>query len=174
VSARGVDNFRPAFGFVVLGALAAACWVVANLRRNRTGLRWLAVRANERAAAAAGIDVARVKLGAFALSSALAGLAGCFLAFGTTTLSTSSFLVIGSLVALSLTYLAGIASVGGALVAGLLAQAGLITTAVDRWSGGDTGPHVFAVSGLALVVAAVAAPEGITGVVRGRLRRTAR
>ena len=55
ISAPGAENFRPAFGATVLVVLVIACVVVANLRRNRTGLRWLAVRSNERAAAAAGI-----------------------------------------------------------------------------------------------------------------------
>lgn len=171
ISAPGDANFRPAFGLVVLVVLALACLAVTNLRRNRTGLRWLAVRANERAAAAAGIDVARAKLGAFAVSSALAGLSGCFLAYGTSTLSTTSFMVIGALVALALTYLAGISSISGALLAGLLAQSGLITTVVDGWSGGGAGKYVFVVSGLSLIITAIAAPEGITGLVRARLVR---
>jgi branched-chain amino acid transport system permease protein len=169
VSARGDANFRPAFGFLVLAVLSAACVAVANLRRNRTGLRWLAVRSNERAAAAAGIDVTRTKLGAFAVSSWLAGAAGVLIAYSTTTLSTSSFMVIGALVALALTYLGGIASVGGALVAGLLAQAGLLTTLADGGTGGQTGTYVFAVSGLALIAMAVLVPDGITGAFHARV-----
>lgn len=171
ISARGDANFRPEFGFVVLAVLTLACLGVANLRRNRTGLRWLAIRANERAAAAAGIDVARGKLGAFAVSSALAGLSGCFLAYGTSTLSTTSFFVIGALVAVALTYLAGISSIGGALVAGLLAQAGLFTVVVDGGTGGGAGRYVFAISGLALIVTAITAPEGVTGLARGAMTR---
>ena len=163
ISAPGRDNFRPVFGIMVLVVVVLAGVAVANLRRNRTGLRWLAVRANERAAAAAGIDVARTKLGAFAFSSALAGLAGCAMAFATTTLSTTSFLVIGSLVALALTYVGGISSISGALVAGALAQAGIVTATADGWTGGDGGPYVFVMSGLALMVLAIVAPEGITG-----------
>lgn len=163
ISARGADNFRPAFGFVVLVVLALACLAVANLRRNRTGLRWLAVRANERAAAAAGIDVGRAKLGAFAMSSALAGQAGVFTAYANSTLSTSSFMVIGALVALALTYLAGISSIGGALLAGALAQAGLLTTVLNGWTEERAGKYVFAVSGLSLIITALTAPEGITG-----------
>ena len=54
VTGTGDANFRPAFGFTVLVVLVLCGLGVANLRRNRTGLRWLAVRANERAAAAAG------------------------------------------------------------------------------------------------------------------------
>jgi len=171
ISARGSANFRPAFGFTVLGVLTIASLVVANLRRNRTGLRWLAVRANERAAAAAGIDVARAKVGSFAVASALAGLAGVFLAYATSTLSTTSFLVVGALVALALTYLAGISSIAGALLAGLLAQAGLLTTVLDERTDGAAGSYVFAISGLALIVTAITAPEGLTGLFRGQLAR---
>ncbi|MEO6627968.1 MAG: ABC transporter permease [Aquihabitans sp.] len=173
IAAPGADNFRPAFGLIALGALAVAAVVVANLRRNRTGLRWLAVRANERAAAAAGIDVARVKLGAFALSSALAGLTGVLMGFATSTLSTSSFLVIGALVAVAMTYLAGISSISGAILAGLLAQAGLIT-ALTGGTDGSSGQYTFIISGMALVIIAVVAPEGITGVVRKQLARVGR
>ncbi len=114
IGATGTGNFRPAFGFTVLVVLVLCGLGVANLRRNRTGLRWLAVRANERAAAAAGIDVTRAKLGAFAVSSFLAGLCGVLMAYSVTTLSPTSFMVIGALVAVALTYLAGVSSIGGA------------------------------------------------------------
>lgn len=171
VSAAGADNFRPAFGFAVLVVLVAAFAAVANLRRNRTGLRWLAVRANERAAAAAGIDVTRAKLGAFAASSFLAGLAGALTAYSVTTLSPTSFLVVGALVALALTYLAGVSGLAGAVLAGLLTQAGLLTTALDNRSDGEAGDYVFVVSGLTLVIMAIVAPEGLTGLWRRQIER---
>lgn len=170
ISATGSDNFRPAFGITVLVVLVAACLAVANLRRNRTGLRWLAVRANERAAAAAGIDVARAKLGAFGVSSALAGLFGAFTAYATSTLSTTSFMVIGGLVAVAMTYLAGISSISGAVLAGLLAQSGLLTT-ISNSGGDEPSKYVYVISGLALVVVAVVAPEGLTGLVRRAVDR---
>ena len=171
MAARGADNFRPEFGLLVLGVLALCCVAVANLRRNQTGLRWLAVRSNERAAAAAGIDVGRTKLGAFATSSFIAGLAGVLMAESTTTLSPASFMVVGALVALALTYLGGIASISGALVAGLLAQAGLLTTLSSALSDGDVGRYVFATSGIALILTAILAPDGVTGLVRRGLSR---
>lgn len=167
ISARGADNFRPAFGLTVLVVLVLASLGVANLRRNRTGLRWLAVRANERAAAAAGIDVTRAKLGAFGVSSFLAGLAGVFTAYSTSRLSITSFMVIGALVALSLTYLAGISSIGGALLAAAMTQSGLLTSL----GGGESSEYVFAISGLALIVTAIAVPDGITGAVRQGVAR---
>lgn len=171
VSAPGADNFRPAFGITVVVVLALSCAGVANLRRNDTGLRWLAVRANERAAAAAGIDVARTKLVAFATSSFLAGLSGVLMAYSTATLSPSSFMVIGALVALALTYLGGVSSISGALVAGVLTQAGLLTTVSRELSGGDANEYVYALSGIALILTAILAPDGLSGIARDRSRR---
>jgi branched-subunit amino acid ABC-type transport system permease component len=81
---------RPWFGVVVLVLFALVGLSVANLTRTPTGLRMLAVRANERAAAAIGINVAGTKLYAFMVASFIAGvgqvrgavLAGLFLATG--------------------------------------------------------------------------------------------
>lgn len=169
IAASGSANFRPVFGMTVAVVLVACCVGVANLRRNRTGLRWLAVRANERAAAAAGIDVTRAKLGAFAVSSFLAGLCGVFMAYSATTLSPTSFLVIGSLVAVAMTYLAGVSSIGGALLAGALAPSGIVASLLGGSAGGSADDHVFAVSGLLLIVTATVAPEGLSGLWRDRV-----
>ena len=53
-------------GFLFLVVAIALCLLVANLRRSVLGQQMLAVRANERAAAATGINVARVKITAYA------------------------------------------------------------------------------------------------------------
>ena len=169
-SAIGDDNFRPAFGTFAVVALGAACIAVANLRRSPTGLRWLAVRANERAAAAAGVNVTAAKLTAFAISSALAALGGVLLAYQLPTLSPDAFLVVGALALLALTYLGGIASISGAILAGLLAAGGVIT----KLGGGTSGAnpeYQFVVSGLALVVVAIAWPDGVSGAFRNLAAR---
>jgi branched-chain amino acid transport system permease protein len=173
VAGLGADNFRPAFGLVVLAVVVVAYVGVALLRRGHTGLRWLAVRANERAAAAAGIDVPRTKLHAFALSSFLAGLAGVFMALAVTTLSPTSFMVVGALVAVALTYLAGVSSLAGALVAATLAQSGIVTTGLNTLGDGQAGDYVFALAGIGLVVVAVVAPAGLTGLARDGAARLA-
>ena len=71
-------------GFVLAGLL------VANLRRSRTGPRLIAVRTNERAAASLGICVFGVKLYAFAVAAAIAGLGGVLLGFRRPSSPTSS------------------------------------------------------------------------------------
>ena len=98
-------------------------------------------------------------LRAMALSGALAGLAGVLMAFSTSTLSTNSFLVIGSLVAVAMTYLAGISSVSGAILAGLMAQAGLVTQLTGGTGNADR--YTFVISGVALVVVASLLPLGL-------------
>lgn len=173
ISAPGDAYPRIAFGVMVLAVLAGCALLVANLRRSSTGLSWLAVRANEQAAAAAGVDVRAAKLSGFALSAMLAGTGGCLLAYQRLTLSAESFGVFSSLSLVALTYLAGIAAMSGSLTAGVLAPVGLLAIA----TGGDVGnpsEYQFAVSGLLLVVMAVLYPDGITGFVRAGWHRVAR
>ncbi|MCZ7527063.1 MAG: hypothetical protein M5U14_12180 [Acidimicrobiia bacterium] len=110
------------------------------------------------------------KLAAFAVSAFLAGVGGALLAYERQRLSVDSFTVFLSLSLIALTYLGGIASVSGALVAGALAQQGLLTTFLDR-GGGSGSRYQFAVSGLALIVAAILYREGVTGAVRAAWRR---
>ena len=62
--------------------LFVACSIaVANLRRGRSGRRLIAVRTNERAAAALGISVPGAKLYAFGVSAGIAALGGILLVF---------------------------------------------------------------------------------------------
>ncbi len=65
-----------AAALIFLAALAATLW----LERSRFGARLVALRENEDAARALGVDVFRVKLGAIALSGAIAAAAGALYA----------------------------------------------------------------------------------------------
>jgi ABC-type branched-subunit amino acid transport system permease subunit len=162
IGARGSAYPRVEFGFFVLGILLLATLAVLNLRRSRTGLRWLAVRANERAAAAAGIDVRSSKLAAFAVSSALAGTGGVLLAYQRQTLSVDSFSVLLALAFLALTYLGGISGAGGAIFAGVLATGGILAVSLDG-TAVDVGKYQYAWTGVSLILTAVFNPEGILG-----------
>lgn len=167
ISAPGAEFPRPVFGVVCVVVCGAVALGVAQLLRSRLGVAFLAVRGNERAAAGAGVDVARVKLLAFAISAALAGVGGVLLAYQRQSLSVQSYQVFASLSVVALTYLAGITSISGALVAGALAPEGLIAALSGSTSSSTTQ---FAINGLALIVVAIVAPEGVTGVVRRRVR----
>jgi branched-chain amino acid transport system permease protein len=149
------------FGVLVLGALAVCAVAVANLRRSHTGMILVAVRSNERAAAALGIDVPRTKLLTFTLASAIAGLAGVLVGYTQTKLSVASFSVQMSLMYLAWAYLGGIASVSGALIGGCLVTGGLVYTVLEQLF--DFGEYAVLVAGLALVLTAVLNPRGIVG-----------
>jgi ABC-type branched-subunit amino acid transport system permease subunit len=173
ISAVGDDFPRAAFGILCVVVLVVTAVAVANLRRSATGLRWLAVRANERAAASSGIDVARTKLAAFAVSSFIAGIGGCLFAYGHPSLSVDSFGVFQSLALLAIAYLGGIASIGGALLAGLFADGGILTVAMDS----ESSQTQFAVNGIMLIVVATVYPDGVSGAlyrVADRLRSLGR
>jgi len=163
----GTDLARWPFGLFVLAVLTIAGLAVANLMRSSTGRALLAVRSNERAAAAVGVDVARAKLVAFALASFLAGIGGGLLGYSRGQLSADSFGVTVGLSLLAFAYLGGITSVGGALIAGTLAPLGIGYVVLDRTF--DLGEHYLLASGLLLVATAVLNPSGIAGQARATL-----
>lgn len=162
ISAVGAAFPREVFGVLVVLVLSLCTVAVIMLRRGGTSRRWLAVRSNERAAASSGVPVARVKLEAFAIAGFLAGIGGTLLAYRRELVTTSSFGVLESVVVLAITYLAGVGSPLGALLAGTLAAGGLLTVALEEVSPGSTDAQL-AVNGILLVIVAIRFPSGILG-----------
>jgi ABC-type branched-subunit amino acid transport system ATPase component/ABC-type branched-subunit amino acid transport system permease subunit len=155
----GHDFPRIQFGLVCLVSLVAVAWGVAVLRRSALGSAMLAVRANERSAAAVGINVVRIKVLAFALASFIAGLGGALLAYRRGVVTFDSFTAIGGLALLSTAYLAGVTSVWGGINAGILAASGIVFIALDRWV--ELGEWFQVITGVLLIVTLIAHPEGI-------------
>ena len=120
------------FGILALIVLLLAAGGVALVRRSRVGAAMLAVRANERSAAAAGVSVSQVKLIAFAIGGFLAGLGGAMLAYQQTTADYSSYTAMGSLTFFATVYIAGITSVSGGINAGVIAAGGIIYTLINN------------------------------------------
>ena len=158
---EGRNIARLSFGILVVVFVTLACILVTNLIRSGTGRRMLAVRSNERAAAAVGISVSATKLLAFAVASGLAGMGGCFIGYSRGQLSAESFSVFTSLTFLAFAYLGGITSVGGALVAGLSAPLGLMFVVMDRNI--DLGQSYALLAGVGLVTTAIFNPQGVAG-----------
>ena len=159
--AAGGDYPSLVFGLLVLATVTAMGVALAVVRRRGTGRRLLAVRANERAAAAAGVGVRSVKLGAFAASAFMAGAAGALLGYSQGQLSYGSFGALVSLSVLALAFVGGITTVSGALVGGALAGGGIVFTALDHLAG--WGRFQSLATGVGLVVAAVVWPGGLSG-----------
>jgi ABC-type branched-subunit amino acid transport system permease subunit len=158
---KGLTN-NPSFVIFALVMLVGCCWLVANIRRSGTGRRFLSVRANERAAAAAGVNVPRTKMLAFAIGAGLAGLAGTLFAIQIGNVSSASFVFTLGLTVLAFTYLAGITSINGAIIAGMLAPASVITVvSAYLFKGAAIEDYVPIIGGISLIFTAIIHPEGI-------------
>ena len=147
--------------FLAVGLVMVAVVTALSLYLQRTwfGAALIAIRDDELAAAATGIPVAPYKVGAFALSAALAGLAGSLYAPFISAVTPTSFGFSESVVILAMLMLGGVGSVLGALVGAVILGA---------------LPEVFRVVsdyrllmfGLVLVLVLRFAPFGLTGIPR--------
>ncbi|RHW24623.1 ATP-binding cassette domain-containing protein [Nocardioides immobilis] len=116
------------YALVCLLLLTLTALVVANVRRGRSGRRLLAVRTNERAAAAIGVNVFEAKLYAFTLSAGIAGLGGVLLGFSYPTILYPQVFEPGaSITVLVLTVIGSIGYLVGPFIGALSAPGGLIT-----------------------------------------------
>ncbi|WP_232541809.1 branched-chain amino acid ABC transporter permease/ATP-binding protein [Nocardia bovistercoris] len=152
---------RVAFALVCLVVLVAVAVGVALLRRGRLGAAMLAVRANERAAAAAGVNVQRTKLVAFGIGAFVAGLGGALLGYQQTLASAPTYSVFAGLGLFAVVYVAGITSVTGAVLAGLLGAGGFVFTVLNDTF--DMGAYYASISGLLLIATLIWYPDGLAG-----------
>ena len=161
---KGVDGKLPSpvFGFFVVGVTLALGLLVANLRRSNLGQRMLAVRSNERAAAAAGINVRNVKLAAFAISSFIAGIGGSLYGYNFSSVTVTRFSALTALSLIAFAYVGGITMVSGAIFAGLISVEALFPYALEKWFG-ISGNWALLFGGLALIVTLFQNPDGVAG-----------
>jgi len=168
---EGTNIARAQFGLLVLAITVLAAVALSNLMRSATGRRFLAVRTNERAGASLGVDIKKVKLTAFVLSSFLAGLGGALIGYSRGQLSADSFGVFAGLSFLAFAYLGGITSISGAVLAGTFAPLGITYVVMKRWVGDSLDDHYFLLGGLGLITTAITYPVGIAGAVSERWAR---
>jgi branched-chain amino acid transport system permease protein len=164
---KGRDDIPPNvwFGVICLIFVILLCLMVVNVRRSNTGRQFLAVRSNERAAAAAGIDVARTKIIAFGLAAFVAGLGGTLSGYRFGSVTPAYFGAFASLTFLSFAYLGGIASVSGAVVAGFLAPNGVNFNFLETVLHIEQG-YATLIGGIGLIATAIFNPEGVAGAPR--------
>ncbi len=106
--------------YLVLLAVILTIVVITRLKNSRVGLALQALREDEIACEAMGIDLARVKLSAFALSSCWAGFAGVIFAAKNTFINPASFTFMESAMILSMVVLGGMGSIVGVVIAALI------------------------------------------------------
>jgi branched-chain amino acid transport system permease protein len=127
---RGLNTAKPMFfgspltSYGVYCVVAVVCvlavWLAINIKRSRIGREFDAVRLSPHAAQALGISVARVKLTAFALSAAYAGLAGGLFAILVGFIDPNEFGIAASLRQLTYIVVGGLGSIGGSIVGAAL------------------------------------------------------
>ncbi len=173
---RGLDGQLPSpvLGFIILAVTVLLFLLVANLRRSQIGRRMLAVRANERAAAASGVNVRNTKLIAFGLSSFIAGIAGAMFAYNFGSVSSTTFDALSALGVIAFAFVGGVTMVRGAIFAGLASTEALFPYAFQKWFG-LSGLWALLIGGIAVVFNLVLVPEGAAGMMfRNRARRRRR
>ncbi len=94
--------------------------VVRRLRDSRIGRAWIALREDEVACEAMGIDKTKTKLTAFALGATWAGMVGVIFAAKTTFINPASFTFMESAMILSIVVLGGMGSIAGVILGAFL------------------------------------------------------
>jgi branched-chain amino acid transport system permease protein len=163
------------FYYLALAALAGVVVAMRRLEHSRLGRAWVAVREDELAASAMGISATRVKLSAFAMSSAVAGLAGCLYAGSlSTTADPNAYDFNRSIMVLCAVILGGLGSIPGTLL-GVAILVGFDTvlapwadSCIQQLEINPSGSSLFsfsgwrlAIFGLALVLVMRFRPEGL-------------
>lgn len=116
----GSEISKPGFLLLVIGVILAVVAVDRWLARSWIGLAWAALRQDEAAAGAMGIDVVRFKVLAFTLGSAGAGLAGSLYAHFLTFIMPVNFGFGQSIVILSMVVFGGIGTLRGPIVGAIV------------------------------------------------------
>jgi branched-chain amino acid transport system permease protein len=140
--------------YLTLAASAVAAYFAWRLENSRLGRAWMAVRDDEDVAQALGINLVKVKLLAYGLGAAFAGLAGSIFAVMLTSVYPSSFQLLVSINVLALIIVGGMGSLPGVMV-GAMALVGLPELLREF------GEFRFLFYGAALIMMMRVRPEGL-------------
>ncbi len=106
--------------YLCLLAVVITIVIITRLKNSRIGLALQALREDEIASEAMGLNLTGVKLSAFALSSAWAGFAGVLFAAKTSFVNPASFTFMESAMILSMVVLGGMGSITGVTLGALI------------------------------------------------------
>ncbi|HEX4984972.1 MAG TPA: ABC transporter ATP-binding protein [Burkholderiales bacterium] len=106
--------------YLLLAVLVLAICVNLRLQNSRLGRAWIAIREDEVAAQAMGINTRNVKLLAFAMGASFGGIAGGIFAATQGFISPESFVFVESIMVLSMVVLGGMGNVWGVVLGAIL------------------------------------------------------
>jgi branched-chain amino acid transport system permease protein len=142
--------------YLSLIAVTITIIVITRLKNSRVGMALQAMREDEIASEAMGINLTQVKLTAFALSSAWAGFAGVLFAAKTQFINPASFTFMDSCMILAMVVLGGMGSMAGSVVAAIV-----LTAAPEALRAFDD--YRMIVYSLLLIATMIFKPSGLLG-----------
>lgn len=164
-------TFSPVHNYYFVFLICAALSVTLSLRLqdSRIGRAWVAIRDDELAASAMGINTRNVKLLAFAMGATFGGVAGGLFASFQGFISPESFQLIDSIMVLCMVVLGGMGNVAGVALGAVLLTAlpealRYIGPLQQHWFGSvlvDPADLRMLLFGLALVLMMLLRPEGL-------------
>ena len=149
--------------YVVVALVIVTIFVVNRLQNSRLGRAWLALREDEIACQAMGIDKTKTKLIAFSLGAFWAGFVGVIFAAKTTFVNPASFTFLESAIILSIVVLGGMGSIVGVIFGAL------ILILLPEYLRALSEYRMLAFGGI-LVLMMIFRPEGLVSNVRRRYR----
>ena len=144
------------FYYLILSIAVLTAVVISRLNNSRIGRAWIAMREDEIAAEAMGIDTTRMKCLAFSLGAFWAGIAGVFFAGKFAFVSPESFTFFESVFVLAMVVLGGMGSIQGAIVGATIL---IVLPEVLR----GFASYRMLIFGAALVAMMVFRPQGLIG-----------
>jgi branched-chain amino acid transport system permease protein len=148
------------FYYLILGFVLLAIFLSLQLEHSRIGRAWVAIREDEVAAELMGIPVTRLKMLAFALSAAFAGVAGAIFARWENFVTPESFTFWESAFLVSMVVLGGMGSVPGTLL-GVVIVVGVPELLRDLLQNPRLVSCRYLFFGIALVAVAIFRPQGL-------------
>lgn len=149
------------YALVTLGGFLLAAYVVARVRTSRSGRRLIAVRNNERAAAALGISVVGSKLYAFALAAGIASLGGTLAGFQSQTILYENYSPFQSILVVAFAVVGGIGYILGPIAGSTLYTGGIGSWLTQTLFDGSIDSYLPLIGGIGVLVVLVADPDGL-------------
>lgn len=115
----GIDS-KPLYYYLIMVYLGVTIFTIRRLVKSRVGKAWMAIRDNEVAAQAMGIDIARYKVIAFTLGAFFAGIAGSFFAVYISFISPDAFKMMESYLIFAMPAIGGMGTTLGPMIGALL------------------------------------------------------
>ncbi len=142
--------------YLILCFIICTVLIISRLDNSRIGRAWIAIREDEIAAESMGVNVARLKLLAFAIGAVFAGITGAYFASRDGFVSPDSFGFMESVIIVTMVVLGGMGSIPGTILGAVLLT---LLVALLR----DYPMYRMLLFGALMVIIMIFRPQGLIG-----------